>query len=169
MGKEFVGNAGDLVLILESGRSSGGRHGNPLQYSCLENPRDRWAWWVTVHGVTKSQRQLKQLRVSRIYIIFLDSFALIVVVVQLFSLVWLFATPWTSARQVSLSFTIFQSLLKLISVELVMPSYHLILCHPLLILPSIFFSIRVFSNESASHFHYKLLKFLIILFLLYMH
>ena len=61
---------------------------------------------------------------------------------------YLFATPWTAARQASLSITNSQSLLKLMSVELVMPSNHLILCH-LLLLPSIFPSIRVFSNESA--------------------
>ena len=58
-------------------------------------------------------------------------------------------TPWTAARQASLSFTISQSLLKLMTIELVMPSNHLILCHPLLLLPSIFPSIRVFSNESV--------------------
>jgi len=58
--------------------------------------------------------------------------------------VQLFATPWTAAHQISLSFTISQSLLKLISIESVMPSNHLILCHPLLLLPSIFPSIRVF-------------------------
>ena len=69
--------------------------------------------------------------------------------VQLLSHVWLFATPWTVARQASLSITNFQSLLKLISIESVMPSNHLILYHPLLLLPSIFPSIRVFSNESA--------------------
>ena len=57
--------------------------------------------------------------------------------------------PWTAARQASLSFTISRSLLKLMSIESVMPSNHLILCHPLLLLPSIFASIRVFSNESA--------------------
>ena len=57
--------------------------------------------------------------------------------------------PITAAHQASLSFTIFLSLLKLTSIELVMPSNHLILCHPLLFLPSIFPSIRVFSNESA--------------------
>ena len=61
----------------------------------------------------------------------------------------LFVTPWTAARQASLSFTISQSLLRLISIESVMPSSHLILCHPLLLLPSIFPSIRVFSKESA--------------------
>ena len=60
-------------------------------------------------------------------------------------------TPWTAARQASLSFTISQSLLKLISIESVMPSNHLILCRPLLLLPSIFPSIRVFSNELALH------------------
>ena len=69
--------------------------------------------------------------------------------VQLFSCVQLFATPWTAACQASLSFTNSLSLLKLMSTELVMPSNHLILCHPLLLLPSIFPSIRVFSNESV--------------------
>ena len=69
--------------------------------------------------------------------------------VQLLSHVWLFATPWTTAHQASLSITNTQSLLKLISIESVMPSNHLILCHPLLLLPSIFPSIRVFSNEWA--------------------
>ena len=59
------------------------------------------------------------------------------------------ATPWTVAHQASLSFTISWSLFKLMFIELVMPYNHLILCHPLLLLPSIFPSIRVFSNESA--------------------
>ena len=68
--------------------------------------------------------------------------------VQLLSRVRLFATPWTAARQASLSITISQSLLKLMSIESVMPSNHLILCHPLLLLLSIFPNIRVFSNES---------------------
>ena len=71
------------------------------------------------------------------------------VVVQSLSHVRLFATRWTAARQASLSMTISRSLLKLMSITLVMPSNHLILCHPLLLLPSIFPSIRVFSNESA--------------------
>ena len=71
--------------------------------------------------------------------------------VQSLSRVWLFVTPWTAARQASLFITNSQSLLKLMSFELVMPSNHLILCHPLLLLPSIFPSIRVFSNESALH------------------
>ena len=62
-----------------------------------------------------------------------------------------FATPWTAERQASLSITNSWSLLKLMSIELVMPSNHLILCHPLLLPPSIFPSIRVFSNESVLH------------------
>ena len=73
------------------------------------------------------------------------------VVVQLLSCVQLFAAPWTAACQASLSITSSQSLLKLISIESVMPSNHLILCHPLLLLPSIFPSIRVFSNEPVLH------------------
>ena len=71
------------------------------------------------------------------------------VIVQLPSCVWLFATPWTAACQASLSLTISWSLLKLMSIESVMPSNHLILCHPLLLLPSVFPRIRVFSNVSA--------------------
>ena len=69
--------------------------------------------------------------------------------VQLLSCVCPFATPWTAARQASLSITNSQSLLKLMSIELVMPSHHLILYSPLLLLPSIFPSIRVFSDESV--------------------
>ena len=68
---------------------------------------------------------------------------------QLLSRVRLFATPWTAARQASLSITNSQSLLKLMFIELVMPSNHLILCCPLLLLPSIFPSIGVFSNASV--------------------
>ena len=73
------------------------------------------------------------------------------VVVQWLSCVQLFATPQTAAHQASLSFTISLSLLELMSVEWMMPSNHLSHCHPLLFLPSIFPSIRVFSNESALH------------------
>ena len=71
--------------------------------------------------------------------------------VQSLSWVWLFATPWIAAHQASLSITNSQSSLKLTSIESVMPSSHLILCHPLLLLPLIPPSIRVFSNESTLH------------------
>ena len=70
---------------------------------------------------------------------------------QLLSRVQLFVTPWTAVHQASLYITNSQSLLKLMSIELVMPSNHLILCRPLLLLPSIFPSIWVFSNESVLH------------------
>ena len=56
--KESACNAGDLGSIPRSGRSPGGGHGNPLQYSCLENPMDGGAWWATVHRVTKNQTRL---------------------------------------------------------------------------------------------------------------
>ena len=71
--------------------------------------------------------------------------------VQSLSHVRLFATPWTAACQATLSITNFHSLLKLMSMVSVMPSNHLILCHPLLLLPSIFPNISVFSNKSALH------------------
>ena len=71
--------------------------------------------------------------------------------VQSLSHVWLFATPWTAARQASLSITNSRSLPKLMSIELVMPSNHLILCRPHLLPPLIFPSIRVFSSESILH------------------
>ena len=62
-GKEPHANAGDVRdedSIPGSGRSPGGSHGNPLQYSCLENPMDRGAWWATIHGLAKSRSQLKE-------------------------------------------------------------------------------------------------------------
>ena len=74
-----------------------------------------------------------------------------VVVAQLLSHIWFFATPWSVAHQTSLSFAVSQSLLKFLSIESVILSSHLILCHALLLLPSIFSSIRVFSNELAFH------------------
>ena len=73
----------------------------------------------------------------------------LILVVQSLSCVQLLTTPWTAGHQASLSFTVSQSLLKLMSTELVISSNHLILCHPLLPLPSIFSQIRVFSNESV--------------------
>ena len=92
-------------------------------------PLDRGAWRATVHRVAKSQTWPTRF--------------------QSLSRVWLFATPWTAAGQASLSITNSWSLLTLMSIESVMPSNHLILCLPLLLLPSIFPSIRVFSSESA--------------------
>ena len=71
--------------------------------------------------------------------------------VQLLSHVWLFVSPWIAARQASLSITNSQSIPKLMSIELVMPSNHLILCHPFLLLPPIPPTIRVFSNKSSLH------------------
>ena len=71
------------------------------------------------------------------------------VVVESLTCVWLFVTPWTAAHQASMSFTISRSLFKLMSIESVMPYNHLILCYPLLFLPSILASIRVFSNKAA--------------------
>ena len=79
-------------------------------------------------------------------------------VVQSLSRVQLFVTPWTAARQASLFFTISRSLLKLMSFESVMPSNHLALCHPLLLLSSIFPSIRIFSNELTLHQVAKVLE-----------
>ena len=76
---------------------------------------------------------------------------LVLNVAQFLSHVQQSVTPWTAARQASPSFTISWSLLKLMSIESVMPSNHLILCHPLLLLPSIFPSIRVFPSESVLH------------------
>ena len=71
--------------------------------------------------------------------------------VQSLSYAQIFVTPWTAAHQASLSITNSQSLLKLMCIESVMPSNYLILCHPLLLLPSIFPSIKVFSSESVLH------------------
>ena len=86
------------------------------------------------------------------FIIFLKFLFSFVSLVQSLSCVQLFATPWTAAHQPPLSFLISWSLLKFMSTESVMPSNHLILCRPLLLSPSIFPSIRVFSNESPLHF-----------------
>ena len=76
--------------------------------------------------------------------------------VQSLSHVQLFVTPWTAARQASLSFTISRNLLKLMSIELVMPSNHLVLCRPLLLFPSIFPSIRDFSSDWVLHIRWPM-------------
>ena len=67
--KESACNAGDLGSIPGSGKSPGEGNGNPLQYSCLENPMDRGAWWATVHRVVQSQTQLKQLSLHVTYLL----------------------------------------------------------------------------------------------------
>ena len=89
---------------------------------------------------SKLQKHLSTLNITLILLHF---------IVQSLNRVQLVATPWTAAHQAFLSFTVFQSLLKFMSIESVMPSNHLILCHPLLLLPSVFPNIRIFSNESA--------------------
>ena len=125
-----------------------------LRY-CLE-------WWllgcdiVIAHSPHQALKDYSQIVVLcyhgaiwlllQLFIIFLIFFSSSV---QLLSCVWLFATPWTVPHQPSLSITNSWSLLKLMSIESVMTSSHFILCHPLLPLPSIFPSIRVFSNESV--------------------
>ena len=114
------------------------RNGSPLQYSCLENPVDRGAWWAAVYEVAQSRTQLKWRSSSS------SSSS-----VQSLSPVQLFLTPWTAACQASLSIANSWSLFKLKSIKSVIPSNHLILCCPLLLLFSIFPSIRVFSNESV--------------------
>ena len=95
------------------------------------------AWWL---GTEKNHPQ----RIPEICFFF-----------QSLSCVWLFVTPWTATHQASLSFTISWSLLKFMSIESVMPSNHLVLCCPLLLLPSIFPSIRVFSSEPAVHIRWR--------------
>ena len=113
--------------------------GNPLQCSCLKNPRDSGAWWAAVYGVAQSWTWLKRL----------SSSSSVLGCCQSLSCVWLFATPWTEAHQASLSFTISQSLLKLMSMESVTPFDHLILCCLILLLPSNFPRIRIFSHKLA--------------------
>ena len=115
------------------GRSPGEENGNPLQYTCLGNLMSEEPGGLQSMGVTKSQTWLgSSVQFSR-------------------SVVSYSATPWTAARQAFLSITHSRSLLKLMSIGSVMPSNHLILFHPLLLLPSIFPSIRVLSNESVLH------------------
>ena len=101
--------------------------------------------------LTFSLSPLKALQVGRTFGARLLPWQSSAAVVQLLSHVSLFVTPWTAALQASLSFTISWSLLKLMSIESVIPSNHLILCCPFLLLPSIFPRIRVFLNESALH------------------
>ena len=149
----------DLCLIPGLGRSPGEGNANLLQYSCLENSMDRGACQSTVHGVTKSQTQLC-LCVYDPALPLLGMYLEKTIVqkhmhpsVHQFSSVaqscLTLSTPWITARQASLFIINSWSLLKLMPIESMMPSSHLILCRPLLLLPPIPPSIRVFSNEST--------------------
>ena len=109
-------NAGDMGLISGSGRCPGGGNGKPLPW------RITWTEEPGMQQSMESQRIRHDLATQS---------------VQSLSCVWIFLTLWTAARQASLSITNSWSLLKLISIESVMPSNYLILCHPLLLLPSI--------------------------------
>ena len=121
----------DVVDSSDKMWSIGGGNGKPLQYPCLETPMNSMK--------RQKDRTLKDELPRSV------QFSS----VQSLSCVQLFETPWTTAHQASLFITNFWSSPKPMSIELVMPSNHLILCHPLLLLPSIFPIIRVFSNESA--------------------
>ena len=104
--------------------------------------------WSTGHTLINTELYLNFLHIFHPYLFHLSLLTQFSSL-QSLSHVWLFATPWTAARQASLSITNSWSLPKPMSIESVMPSNHLILCRPLLLLPSIFPSIRVFSNESV--------------------
>ena len=138
---------------------TGEGNGNPLQCSCLENPRDGGAWWADLAAAAANRRLKSYHEKLKIFmapsknpklpsqrdtkhIKNQSSMLKLLVAVQLPSHVQLFATSWAAACQTSLSFIISWNLLKLMSTESMMPSNHLILCHPLLLL-SIFPSIRV--------------------------
>ena len=108
----------------------------PSLRSCLDSVTSAWPWYSSP-GTVSIFRNVQSLVSCCCFF------------VQSLSHVWPLVTPWTAACQVSLSFTISWNLLKLMSIESVIPSNHLILCRPLLLLPSIFPSIRVSSNESA--------------------
>ena len=148
-GKAAACNGGDVDSIPGLGRSTGEGKGYPLQYSGLENSMD-----CLVHGVTKSQRWLNDFHfiaicqrwvADQMRVCAGSQFSS----VQSLSHVQLFVTSWIAARQASLSITNSWSLPKLMSIELAMPSSHLILCCSLFLLPPIPHSIRVFFNEST--------------------
>ena len=154
MVKNPSANAGDMDLIPGSGRCPGEGNGNPATpVSWLENSMDRGAWWAIVHEVTKEMDTIYWLNNSNKWYsrkntdVGFKYFGL----VQSLSHIRPFVTPWTTALQASLSITNSWSLPKLMSIESMMLSNHLILCYPLFLLPSVFPSIRVFSDESVLH------------------
>ena len=142
------------------GKIPGEENGSPLQDSCLESPQNREAWQTTICGVAKSQTRLSIMCQINHKLILNNIFLLLN---SLFSSVRcccfhsvakscaILGDPMDCSRPGFPSFTISLSLLKLMSIELVMPPNHLILCHLLLLLSSIFPSIRVFSIDSALH------------------
>ena len=113
-------------------------NGNRLQCSCLENPRDRGAWWAAVYGVTQSRTRLKRLSSS-------SSSSISSVAQSCLTL----CDPMNHSTPGLLVHHQLPESTQAMSIESVMPSNHFILCRPLLLLPSIFPRIRVFSNESA--------------------
>ena len=104
---------------------------------------------IDIYFLWPSSRVIYSLFFFFSFLIGIDYFTLQFTSVQLLSRVWLFGTPWTTASQASLSITNFWSPPKPVSIKLVMPSNHLFLCHPILLLPSVLPRIRVFSNEST--------------------
>ena len=105
-GKESACSVGNTGSMPVSGRSPGGGHGNPLQYSYRENPRDRGAWWATIHAVTKSQTGLKWLSVHTLYVFCNFLFLIRHFICEVYPCWWkwkcwsrsrvqLFVTPWT--------------------------------------------------------------------------
>ena len=138
----------EWVAISFSRGSSWSREKSPSLVSCI----GRWILyhWATREACSKTKHKKPEMWVVPQFLEISHSSPQIVgiifpLIVQYLSCVWLFVTPWTAAHQASLSFTISWNLLKLMSIEAVMPSNDLTLCHPLLLLPSI----RVFFNESA--------------------
>ena len=124
----------DASAVPGSRRSPGGWSDNSLQYSCLENPMDRGAWWATVHRVAKCWTWLKWLSMvfgnNSINMNTILNFQVQFSSVQSLSCGRLFVTPWITAHQASLSITNSWSSLRLMSIESGMPSSHLILCRP---------------------------------------
>ena len=156
VGIESTCNAGGPSLISESGKSAGEGIGYPLQYSwaslvaqLVKNPPAMQETWVQFPGWEDPLKKGKTQRSDFHFTSWLKITSVQFSSVQSLSHVQLFATPWIAALQASLSITNSWSSLRLKSIESVMPSSHLILCHPRPLLPSIPPSIRVFSNEST--------------------
>ena len=122
----------DSQYTIQAFYGIGNQNGNPLQCSCLENPRDGGAWWAAVYGVAQSRTWLKWLSSSSSVLFSQVQFS------SFTQSCWICVTLLTAARQASLSISNSQGLLKLMFIESVMPSNHLILRCPLLLPPSIF-------------------------------